>query len=50
MRRLAELYPDARWLEIGPGSVLTGLLKRIVPTAQCTALGTVPQLEAFLAT
>lgn len=49
MRRLADLYPGARWLEIGPGSVLTGLLKRIVPEAQCTPLGTAAQLEAFLA-
>ncbi len=49
MRTLHELHPTARWLEIGPGSVLTGLLKRIVPEAQCTALGTVPQLDAFLA-
>ena len=49
MQRLVELHPGARWLEIGPGSVLTGLLKRIVPDAQCTPLGTVAQLEAFLA-
>ncbi len=49
MRRLAELHPGARWLELGPGNVLTGLLKRIVPEAQCTALGTAAQLDAFLA-
>ena len=49
MRRLAELHPEARWLEIGPGSVLSGLLKRIVPGVQCTPLGTAAQLDAFLA-
>jgi [acyl-carrier-protein] S-malonyltransferase len=49
MRRLAALHPGARWLELGPGAVLTGLLKRIVPEAQCTALGTAAQLDAFLA-
>lgn len=49
MRRLAELHPGARWLELGPGTVLTGLLKRIVPEAQCTALGTAAQLDRFLA-
>lgn len=49
MRRLTERYPDARWLEIGPGGVLTGLLKRIVPDATCTALGTAAQLEAWMA-
>ncbi len=49
MRRLAELHPGARWLELGPGSVLTGLLKRIAPDAQCTPLGTAAQLDAFLA-
>jgi [acyl-carrier-protein] S-malonyltransferase len=49
MHRLAELHPGARWLELGPGNVLTGLLRRIVPEAQCTALGTAAQLDAFLA-
>jgi [acyl-carrier-protein] S-malonyltransferase len=49
MRRLAELHPGARWLELGPGAVLTGLLKRIVPDVQCSAIGTAAQLDAFLA-
>lgn len=49
MRVLFELHPTARWLEVGPGNVLTGLLKRIVPDAVCTPLGTASQLEAFLA-
>lgn len=49
MRRLAQEFPDARWLELGPGSVLTGLLKRIVPEASCTPLGTAADLESFLA-
>ncbi|MGH7594668.1 MAG: ACP S-malonyltransferase, partial [Gemmatimonadales bacterium] len=44
MRRLADRHPDARWLELGPGGVLTGLLKRIVPGARCTALGTAAQV------
>jgi [acyl-carrier-protein] S-malonyltransferase len=48
MRRLAEHYPEARWLELGPGSVLTGLLKRIVPGAACTPLGTAAELETWL--
>jgi [acyl-carrier-protein] S-malonyltransferase len=49
MQRIAELHPDARWLELGPGNVLTGLLKRIVPTAQCTALGTAAQIDTWMA-
>jgi [acyl-carrier-protein] S-malonyltransferase len=48
MRRLADRHPGARWLELGPGSVLTGLLKRIVPDARCTALGTAEQLETWM--
>ncbi|HEY4321215.1 MAG TPA: ACP S-malonyltransferase [Gemmatimonadales bacterium] len=49
MRLIAGRYPDARWLELGPGNVLTGLLKRIVPEAQCTALGTAAQVDAWMA-
>lgn len=50
MKRLAAEFPGARWLEIGPGTTLTGLLKRIVPGAACTPLGTAADIEAFLAT
>lgn len=49
MKRLAEAHPDARWLELGPGSTLGGLLKRIVPGVTCTPLGTVADLETWLA-
>jgi [acyl-carrier-protein] S-malonyltransferase len=49
MRAAAALAPDAMFLEVGPGNVLSGLLKRIVPEARCVTLGTVPELERFLA-
>jgi len=37
-----------RWIEIGPGGVLAGLLRRIVPGASVVSLGTAPQVEQFL--
>ncbi len=40
--------PEARWIEIGPGSVLAGLLKRIVPRADVVSLGTAAEVERFL--
>ena len=49
IRRLAELAPGARFLELGPGTVLGGLLKRIVPQAQYLPLGTAAEVERFLA-
>jgi [acyl-carrier-protein] S-malonyltransferase len=49
VQRLAELAPGARFVELGPGSVLSGLVKRILPEAQCLSLGTAPELERFLA-
>jgi [acyl-carrier-protein] S-malonyltransferase len=49
IRNIAAEWPDARWLELGPGSVLSGLLRKIVPGAECTALGTAQELDSFLA-
>ena len=49
MREAATLAPDATFIEIGPGSVLSGLLKRIVPGARCIPLGTAAEVEGFLA-
>jgi [acyl-carrier-protein] S-malonyltransferase len=47
--RLATLVPGASWYEIGPGNVLAGLLKRIVPGASAVTLGTADEVEKFLA-
>jgi [acyl-carrier-protein] S-malonyltransferase len=50
MQRAAELAGDgARFIEIGPGNVLAGLLKRIVAGANATSLGTADAVEQFLA-
>ena len=49
IRMLAGRWPEARWLELGPGSVLGTLLKRIVPGTECTSLGTAAEVEGFLA-
>ncbi len=49
VRALAALAPDPTFVELGPGNVLTGLLKRIVPEARGLALGTAHEVEKFLA-
>jgi [acyl-carrier-protein] S-malonyltransferase len=48
MRTAAALAPGATFVEIGPGSVLAGLLKRIVPEASSVSLGTAEEVERFL--
>jgi len=48
MRAAAELAPDAVFIEVGPGNVLSGLLKRIVPNARAIQLGTAAEVEQFL--
>jgi [acyl-carrier-protein] S-malonyltransferase len=46
--RIAGDAGEARFVEIGPGTVLAGLLKRIVPGANVVSLGTVVEIEKFL--
>jgi [acyl-carrier-protein] S-malonyltransferase len=48
MQAAAQLAPDATFIEIGPGNVLSGLLKRIVPSAKTVTLGTADEVERFL--
>ena len=49
MQTCAADHPRARFLEVGPGSVLSGLLKRIVPGTAGITLGTADEVEKFLA-
>lgn len=48
MQAAASLTPGATFVEIGPGNVLSGLLKRIVPGATTLTLGTADEVEKFL--
>ena len=48
MQAAAQLAADATFVEIGPGNVLSGLLKRIVPSARAMTLGTADEVERFL--
>jgi [acyl-carrier-protein] S-malonyltransferase len=48
MRAAADLVPGATFVEIGPGNVLSGLLRRIVPGAKAVTLGTADEIEKFL--
>jgi [acyl-carrier-protein] S-malonyltransferase len=49
MRRASALAPGATFVELGPGNVLAGLLKRCVPDATAMTLGTADEVEKFLA-
>src|SRR3989442_14601681 len=49
VRNAAALAGDgARFIEIGPGNVLAGLVKRIVAGANVVSLGTADEVEKFL--
>ena len=49
MQRAAAMAPGATFVEVGPGNVLTGLAKRIVPGAATLTLGTADEVERFFA-
>ncbi len=52
VRAMAERYPDALYVEMGPGSVLVGLVKKIAPsvkTATCGTAADVAQLRELVA-
>jgi [acyl-carrier-protein] S-malonyltransferase len=48
MQAVAELCPGATFVGMGPGAVLSGLLKRIVPGAKAITLGTADEVERYL--
>ena len=49
VQRIAAEHPGALWVELGPGSVLSNLVKRIVPGAQTITAGTASELETLTA-
>jgi [acyl-carrier-protein] S-malonyltransferase len=46
---LAAQHPGALFVEMGPGNVLTGLMKRIAPTVATMACGTAAEVDQLLA-
>jgi [acyl-carrier-protein] S-malonyltransferase len=49
MQAAGDVAPGATFVELGPGTVLSGLLKRILPDAPTVTLGTADEVERFLA-
>ena len=49
MQQAAVLAPGATFVELGPGNVLSGLAKRILPGVTTVTLGTAAEVEQFLA-
>jgi [acyl-carrier-protein] S-malonyltransferase len=48
MEHIAELHPDALYVEMGPGSVLKGLAKKIAPNVKVVTCGTGADVDALL--
>jgi len=48
VQRLTTAYPDALFVEMGTGNVLTGLARRIAPHVKTATCGTVAEIEKLL--
>ena len=48
VQRLVRDFPGAFFVEMGPGSVLTGLVRKIAPEAECTPCGTPAEVEMLM--
>ena len=48
VRSVAARYPDALYVEVGSGSVLCGLVKKIAPGVRTTTCGTAAEVEQVL--
>jgi [acyl-carrier-protein] S-malonyltransferase len=49
MRAIVDRYPGALYVEMGPGNVLVGLMKKIAPSVETATCGTAADIEALLA-
>jgi [acyl-carrier-protein] S-malonyltransferase len=48
VERVVRDFPGALMVEMGPGSVLTGLVRKIAPEAECVACGTPAEVESLV--
>lgn len=49
IRNIAARWPDALYVELGPGNVLSGLVSRIVPGARTVSCGVPADVDAVMA-
>jgi [acyl-carrier-protein] S-malonyltransferase len=48
LEHIAVLHPDALYVEMGPGTVLKGLAKKIAPSLKVVSCGTAADVDALL--
>ena len=48
MEAIVAVHPDALYVEMGPGAVLKGLMKKIAPTVTVQTCGTAADVDTLL--